>query len=184
MPREPPPAVAAFEATVSYAPELRDAAPTVVHGVRLGMAWGVSDELQIFAAYRFQFPFDEANDLVDLTLSPHPFELGLGGRWAWGPWGLGVAAALVNDVLSWSATAKDETVRLGSPTWRWVVSLAPEVAFSWSPRPFLGLFLAVGADIPLNDGPLVVSTPEGPVGVVDSWPARPWVRFGMDVRLF
>ncbi|MBN1770848.1 MAG: hypothetical protein JXB32_06300 [Deltaproteobacteria bacterium] len=181
----PPPveAVPVLELSGAYAPALQDDGLSVVHAGRLALTWRPAAWAGVFAACRLVAPFERENEQVVLSFEPHPFEIGFGVRWTWGDWRLDLSGALVNDVVSWSAQPRRDTVETRSPSWRWVVALAPEVAVRWSPLGNYALFAGLGMDFVLNDGPSVVDTPLGPATVVEPWPVRPFLRLGVEMVL-
>jgi hypothetical protein len=182
-PAPPPFPAGGMELAASYAASFYDGEPTVIHGGRLGAAWRLVGGFQLFVAYRFQAPVDKENSLVAMTLQPHPFEIGVAVRWAWDAWRLGLGVALLNDPVTWSVLPKQDTVHAESPQWRWLVGLSPGIAVSWSPYGSYAFFVSLGAEAYFNDGPSVVDTGAGQMGVVEPWPVRPYLQVGVEVVL-
>lgn len=177
-PPEPPGPTGALDVFLSYALTLYSDEALLLHGVRLGLSTRLKSWARLYLAYRLQVPVRVEGDYVGLTVSPHPMELGLTGRFHLGDWYIDAGVGLMVDVVSVDVTALEEEVMTRSVEHRWLFGATPSLALGRTLGRVASIYLAVSADVMFNEQWYAVETPDGSQTVLEPWNVRPVFRLG------
>ncbi len=178
-PEEPPDLPSGrVELAASYFGAYHVTADQYLNGVRVRLAFAPLEWLRVFVAYRFQLPYEAANELASIRVSPHPFEVGAAGTWRLGSFALGGGLAFVADRVTWSVDPIAADVRELRTESRWTVAASPYLSAGFKPNRTAEIFIALGVDLNLYRWDFVVETGAGDRTLVDVGVARPWFAVG------
>lgn len=180
-PEEPPEPTGprgVLDVFLAYALTLYSSEAPTLHGARLGLSTRLKGWARIHLAYRLQVPVSVEGEYVGLTVSPHPIELGLTGRFRLGDWYLDAGVGLMVDVVTIDVTALEDDVLARSIDHRWLFGATPSLAFGRNLGRVAAIYLAVSADVMFNEQWYAVETPEGTQTVLEPWNVRPVFQLG------
>ncbi len=167
------------ELAASYFGAYHVAAKQYLNGARVQLAFAPLEWLRVFVAYRLQLPYQVANELASIRVSPHPFEVGAAGTRRLGSFALGGGLAFVADRVTWSVDPIAADVRELRTESRWTVAASPYLSAGFKPNRTTEIFIALGVDLNLYRWDFVVETGAGDRTLVDVDVARPWFAVGV-----
>jgi hypothetical protein len=187
---EPPPGEPApgperaLALSVAYDLDILSEALPATHGVALGLDVRVAGPLSVELGYLIAFPFSRAAHGAELTLRRHPLWLGLRAAWLTGNVVLSASVWLQLDVVTEEVRSLDPAVVIKTGGTEVVFSIVPLLRAGYLLAGRVELFVAAGVDIPFRRVRYVVDDPEGPLEIIDTWPARPRIIAGLSVGLW
>jgi len=176
--------VEAFELMSAYFANAWGDRGSWLQGARVGLDVKLHRWLRANLSYRIAAPLEVDNEFASVTVSAHPFVIGLAARLARSSWTVQLGVSLLNDPQTWEVEPRLDNVEAETDTFRWLTAISPGALVAWSPHRRVGLFLAVSADIYLNERPLVVETLDGEAKILDPLPVKPFFQIGASVALF
>jgi hypothetical protein len=177
-PEEPTWPTGALDVFVAYALTLYSSEELLLHGARLGLSVRLGSWVRAHLAYRLQIPLQVEGEYVGLDVHPHPFELGVTGRFPIGDWYVDTGVGLLVDVVTVDVIALEDEVLVRRVDRRWLFGATPSVGVGRRLGRILAIYLAVGADVLFNEQWYAVETPEGNQTVLKPFTVRPIFRLG------
>lgn len=168
----------------AYAINVHSSADPAVSGFSLGLAVHLGKGWAVSAAYLFFAELKENGADVELSLRRHP--TWLGGRYAhrFGAFDVGAGLALVIDYLSESISTFSPNLAAQPGGSDVQISAVPMFRASLGVFESIRVFVAVGAEIPINPVRYVADDSNGKQVVYESWPVQPMGLAGLSLGIF
>ena len=166
------------ELAISYLGSYHAASSRYLNGARVQLSLVPAKWIEAFFAYRIQIPYQGADKLASIRISPHPFEVGTAGIWRFKSLFVGVGAAFIADKVTWSVKPLTSDVyKLGAES-RWIFAIAPYFCEGFKPNHSTRIFISLGVDLDLYRWNFVVKTDFSDQILVKRDAARPWFSVG------